>query len=948
MSTASQPREDVFPGYQLTERIGSGGYAEVWRARAPGGIDKAVKVVFGCYDDQLATQELKSLERIKGVRHPFVLSLERFEIVDGRLAILTELADMSLEQRAQQCRAQGLPGIPRDELLQFMADTAEALDYLAEKHSLQHLDIKPANLLISGEHVKVADFGLVKELASCTQNSMVAGMTPTYSSPEMFDDAPSPHSDQYSLAIVYQEMLTGVLPFPGRTTAQLANQHLRAAPQLSTLSEAERPIVARALAKAPEERFANCRAFVKALAEASSCNVAEPVCRTVPATAPGTAREEPNTPASTQRRLHASIETKSDIKPVLAPPKEVVVDVSVPDATAENNEKNAPTIYVAVGGVGIRVLNRLRDLLARHPDESNSAESYEMIAIDTDREELKNACSLKWVRPLSGGDTLHLPLKLPQVYREQGINLEWLSHRWLYNIPRSLETRGYRSLGRLALVDHADRVIQLINRKLQSLANDADGAKDAKLPDLRVVLIAGMSGGTGGGMAIDLANALRARAESRGAHTEVQAVFVSTCLENPAANPLSIANTYALLKELQFVSIHGNQAQKPPTGILQQMEVARRPFDSVYIAKSVTSTGQSSDDGLSKIAQHLALAESPSLKPVLQSCRRSTTPQELANAEALSLRTFGFAPLAGPNANRIDLLAKSLTRGIAQQWLEDAPATDWRRLERSCEAASFQRTDSGKNATAASEQTAVPPVESRVEKWRGCFGKFGSTQFANQIVSRICHRPGESRPDSLANGDPRSFVEFALGALATVCKLAKDAKNIDALSAEDQAVIENLSSTGDALLAKLIDQLDLQAAEPSPNHAEIDRVITSHCNAMVEEFLGLKRNEDNVAAHGDAQHALEKADIDLLQCGHDRRTLIVMPQQDARTEILAAAKAVRPTAHVVSADVDIPVVFCEASGIRPASVTRGLERVYPGIDEAARRLFTRIDLDWSK
>src|SRR5439155_15284376 len=123
------------------------------------------------------------------------------------------------------------------------------------------------NLLISGEHVKVADFGLVKELVSRTQNSMVAGLTPTYSSPEMFDDAPSPHSDQYSLAIVYQEMLTGVLPFPGRTAAQLANQHLRSQPQLAALTEPDRKAVAKALAKTPAERFSTCRAFVKALVE---------------------------------------------------------------------------------------------------------------------------------------------------------------------------------------------------------------------------------------------------------------------------------------------------------------------------------------------------------------------------------------------------------------------------------------------------------------------------------------------------------------------------------------------------------------------------------------------------------------------------------------------------------------------------------------------------------
>src|SRR6478752_5099000 len=158
MSSDVQACEIVLPGYVLTERIGSGGYAEVWRAEAPGGIEKAVKVVYGHYDDEFASQELKALERIKGVRHPFLLSLERFEILNGRLAILTELADMSLEQRLRQCRAAGLPGIPRGELLRYMSDAAEALDFLSQRHQLLHLDIKPENLLISGDHIKVADF----------------------------------------------------------------------------------------------------------------------------------------------------------------------------------------------------------------------------------------------------------------------------------------------------------------------------------------------------------------------------------------------------------------------------------------------------------------------------------------------------------------------------------------------------------------------------------------------------------------------------------------------------------------------------------------------------------------------------------------------------------------------------------------------------------------------
>ena len=246
MSTASPICDITLPGYTLAGRIGAGGYAEVWRAEAPGGIQKAVKLVHGYHDDEFAAQELKALERVKGVRHPFLLSLERFEIINGRLVILTELAEMSLEERVRQCRAEGLQGIPREELLRYMSDAAEALDFLSQGHQLLHLDVKPENLLVVGGHIKVADFGLVKELATRTQNSLVSGLTPTYASPEMFDDNPSVHSDQYSLAIVYQEMLVGMLPFPGRTAAQLAKQHTQVEPQLSSLPVADRPVIARA------------------------------------------------------------------------------------------------------------------------------------------------------------------------------------------------------------------------------------------------------------------------------------------------------------------------------------------------------------------------------------------------------------------------------------------------------------------------------------------------------------------------------------------------------------------------------------------------------------------------------------------------------------------------------------------------------------------------------
>src|SRR3954453_7855133 len=237
MSFVREPNAEPLPGYRLIEPLGSGGFGEAWKCEAPGGLFKAIKFVFGNLntldvDGARAEQELKALNRVKEVRHPFVVSMDRIEVVAGELVIVMELADKSLHDAYQECLEAGLVGIPRDTLLRYIRDAAEALDHMNEKHNLQHLDIKPRNLFLISDRVKVADFGLVKTLERSAGTGVLAGVTPLYAPPETFSGNISGRSDQYSLAVVYQELLTGQRPFTGKNARQLAEQHINAEPEL--------------------------------------------------------------------------------------------------------------------------------------------------------------------------------------------------------------------------------------------------------------------------------------------------------------------------------------------------------------------------------------------------------------------------------------------------------------------------------------------------------------------------------------------------------------------------------------------------------------------------------------------------------------------------------------------------------------------------------------------
>ncbi len=117
-----------------------------------------------------------------------------------------------------------------------MVETAEVLDLFNDQFQLQHLDIKPQNLFLLYNHVKVADFGQVKDLEGLMA-TVTGGITPVYAAPETFDGIITRFCDQYSLACVYQELLTGVRPFDGVQHEPAAH----AAPEPAAEPGARRP-----------------------------------------------------------------------------------------------------------------------------------------------------------------------------------------------------------------------------------------------------------------------------------------------------------------------------------------------------------------------------------------------------------------------------------------------------------------------------------------------------------------------------------------------------------------------------------------------------------------------------------------------------------------------------------------------------------------------------------
>lgn len=250
---------DPPPGFRLVRRLGRGGFGEVFEAVGPQGRLALKFIPRGQGADAI---EGRALQALKDIRHPNLLPILGVWQTEGHLVIGMELADQTLFDRLQEMKSANSQGIPKDELLGYLRQAAEALDHLHQA-GVHHRDVKPQNLFLVGGVLKVGDLGIAR-LVQSPVTKHTGNLTLAFAAPENFAGCGTNQSDQYALAVSYCLLRGGRLPFDG-TDAEVMAGHVSKAPDLSMLSQEEQPAVEKALAKEPADRWTDCRTFAEAI-----------------------------------------------------------------------------------------------------------------------------------------------------------------------------------------------------------------------------------------------------------------------------------------------------------------------------------------------------------------------------------------------------------------------------------------------------------------------------------------------------------------------------------------------------------------------------------------------------------------------------------------------------------------------------------------------------------
>ena len=782
MTWIREANAEPIPGYRLIEPLGSGGFGEVWKCEAPGGLFKAIKFVYGNLNSVdaggiRAEQEWKALQRIKEVRHPFVCSVERMEFIEGELIIVMELADRTLHDRFQECQSAGMIGIPSDDLMRYMRDAAEALDYMYEKHQLQHLDVKPRNLFLIGDRVKVADFGLVKGFEKSTNSGILGGVTPLYAPPETFQGKISPQSDQYSLAIVYQELLTGHRPYMAKNIRQMAQMHMQAEPDLRSLPEVERPVVARALAKEPANRYPNSMGFFTALYKArASARIVE----IRPQALAGGAGQKPKSLSDTMEDMFLQ-----DYEPPTAAPATKREPALVAVAEADDDDQHdmevsqlgvtvaqpdngalRPTLIIGVGTFGRKALMEMRCRFLDRFGDLNKLPLLRFLYLDADPDAKKVACSGSPQVALNRNEFYATPLQPVVNYRRRSLDqlAEWLPRDKLYGMPRSLQTQGSRALGRLAYADNQQRLLARLRRELQEIAHPDTLYKSVENTGLALinstprVYVVAAAGGGGSGMLPDLGYALRRLLVNlRHPDAKVVAILMSGAAHDPATPKHELANVYATLTELNHYSDPAISFSAEYGAEGQRIVDQGTPYHSVYLLPLAHRNPDSLDQTVAHLGSYLFHELTTPLGLRLDHLRHEDNMGDSGppmGQMAVSLRSFGTYAVWFPRGLMLNLASRHACKRLIAQWVATDTAPSSGELQSSIQTVVRRYVDHPDLMGGALAQH----IDNHAQA--GAPGEVGATP--GEVLSRMLAKLEDQLAQSIAQEDPGNWCKQAM------------------------------------------------------------------------------------------------------------------------------------------------------------------------------------------
>jgi len=256
--------------YQVIERLGRGGMADVYRAYQPG-LNRfvAIKVMHAHLSDESGFIERfkREAQSVAALRHPNIVNVIDFDAEHGEYYMVMEY----IQGESLKARLKAGGAMPLEEVLPLIIKLADAVAY-AHRQGMIHRDIKPANILFSNPETPIlTDFGVAKiaNLTQLTASGASVG-TPAYMSPEASrSESVDERSDIYSLGIVMYEMLTGILPFDADTPFAIIYKQINEPPpsvrKFIDVPEPVERVLLKALAKNPADRYQSAGEFKDAL-----------------------------------------------------------------------------------------------------------------------------------------------------------------------------------------------------------------------------------------------------------------------------------------------------------------------------------------------------------------------------------------------------------------------------------------------------------------------------------------------------------------------------------------------------------------------------------------------------------------------------------------------------------------------------------------------------------